>query len=199
MKCVKFWKIKPEIRVLGIDDGSFRPRRGERVLLVGVVMRGGEQLEGVLSTTVEKDGMDATDRVVEMINRSRHRDQLRVVMSEGITVAGFNVLDVREIFERTALPVLVVTRRKPDLKKVERALRHLPDWRERWKRMKGAGRIHRVKMGGGRIFLQLCGMRKEDAEEVLRRTVKHGLMPEPLRLAHLIAAGISRGEGEGGD
>lgn len=195
MRCVKFWKIKPEIRVLGLDDGSFRPRKGERVLLVGVVMRGGEQLEGVLSTTVEKDGTDATERVVEMINRSRHRDQLRVVMSEGITVAGFNILDVREIFERTALPVLVVTRRRPDLKKVERALRHLPDWRERWRKMRGAGRIYPVEVGGGEVFMQFHGMRREDAEEVLRRTVTHGLMPEPLRVAHLIATGISRGGG----
>lgn len=198
MKCVKFWKIKPEIRVLGVDDGAFRPRRGERVLLVGVVMRGGEQLEGVLSTTVEKDGMDATDRVVEMVSRSRHRDQLRVVMSEGITVAGFNILDIKEIFERTGLPVLVVTRRKPDLKKVEMALKHLPDWRERWRKMEGAGRIYPVRVGGGRVFMQLCGLRREDAEEVLRRTVTHGLMPEPLRVAHLIATGVSRGESAGG-
>jgi endonuclease V-like protein UPF0215 family len=191
---VKFWKIKPEIRVLGVDDGTFRPRDGNRVLLVGAVMRGKERLEGVLSTTVEKDGMDATERVVEMINGSRHRDQLRVVMSEGITVAGFNVLDLKEIFRRTGLPVLVVTRRRPDLKKVEKALRHLPGWRERWERMRRAGRIYPVKVRGGRIFMQLCGMEKEDAVEVLLRTTTHGLMPEPLRVAHLIATGVSRGE-----
>jgi len=194
LRCVKFWKIKPEIRVLGVDDGTFRPRIGREVLLVGVVMRGKGKLEGVLSTTVERDGMDATEKVVEMINRSRHKDQLRVVMSEGITVAGFNVLDPKEIFDLTGLPVLVVTRRRPDLKRVEKALRHLPRWRERGEKMKGAGRIYPVRVGGGRIFMQLCGMEREDAEEILLQTTTHGLMPEPLRVAHIIATGVSRGE-----
>lgn len=194
MKCVKFWKIKPEIRVLGVDDGPFKPRTDGKVLLVGVVMRGKEQLEGVLSTMVEKDGMDATEKLVEMVNKSRHKDQLRVIMSEGITVAGFNVLDIREIFERTGLPVVVVTRKKPDLKKVEKALKNLPEWKERWRRMKRAGRIYQVGIGGGRIYMQFCGIKREDAEEILSRTVTHGLIPEPLRVAHLIATGIARGE-----
>lgn len=198
MRCVKFWKIKPEIRVLGVDDGPFRPKSDGKVLLVGVVMRGKEQLEGVLSTTVEKDGMDATEKLVEMVNRSRHKDQLRVIMSEGITVAGFNVLDIREIFEHTGLPVLVVTRKKPDLKKVEKALKHLPEWKERWRRMRRAGRIYQVGAGGGKVYMQFCGIKREDAEEVLRRTIVHGLIPEPLRVAHLIATGIARGESVGG-
>ncbi|TDA31414.1 MAG: hypothetical protein DSO03_04915, partial [Hadesarchaea archaeon] len=112
----------------------------------------------------------------------------------GITVAGFNVLDIREIFERTGLPVVVVTRKKPDLKKVERALKNLPEWRERWRRMKRAGRIYRVGIGVGRIYMQFCGIKREDAEEILNRTITHGLIPEPLRVAHLIATGIARGE-----
>lgn len=198
MKFVKFWRIKPEVRVLGVDDGPFRPRSGGKVLLVGVVMRGRERLEGVLSTTVEKDGMDATERLVEMVNGSRHKDQLRVIMSEGITVAGFNVLDIKEVFERTGLPVVVVTRRRPDLEKVRKALRHLPEWGERWRRMKGAGKIHPVRVGRGKVYMQFCGIRKEDAEEILHLTISHGLIPEPLRVAHLIATGITRGESVGG-
>ncbi len=194
MRCVRFRRIKPEIRVLGVDDGTFRPGGDREVLLVGVVMRGGDRLEGVMSTTVEKDGMDATEKVVEMIRGSRHRDQLRVVMSEGITVAGFNVLDPVEIFERTGLPVLLVTKRKPDLGKVRRALRNLPGWRERWEIMRKAGKSYPVRIGGGTVYLQFHGMERKDAEEILRLTVIHGLVPEPLRVAHLIATGISRGE-----
>ncbi|GAI48176.1 unnamed protein product, partial [marine sediment metagenome] len=84
---VKFWKIKPEIRVLGIDDGPFEPHAGGEVPLVGAVFRGGRWLDGVLSTTIEQDGTNATERVVEMVNRSRHRGQLRIVMADGVTFA----------------------------------------------------------------------------------------------------------------
>ena len=62
--------VKPEIRVLGIDDGQFVPHSKSQVLIVGVVFRGGYWLDGVMSTQMTNDGLDATQNISKMILES---------------------------------------------------------------------------------------------------------------------------------
>ena len=58
-----FGVIKPEIRVLGVDDGVFTPHVESLVPVVGVVFRGGYWLDGVMHTEILVDGFDATERI----------------------------------------------------------------------------------------------------------------------------------------
>ena len=128
----RFRVVKPEIRVLGIDDGVFAPRTKGKVNVVGVVYRGSYCLDGVMRTEVEIDGLDATEKLVAMIMGSPHYKQLRVIMLNGVTLAGFNVVDVKELCGRTGLPVMVVTREKPDMKEIKKALSNLLESDRRW-------------------------------------------------------------------
>ncbi len=89
--------IKPEIRVLGVDDGFFIPHTEGLVSVIGVVFRGGYWLDGVIHTKVAIDGFDATDNIASMINNSSHHKQLRVIMLNGVTFAGFNVVDIKTL------------------------------------------------------------------------------------------------------
>ena len=57
-----FRVIKPEIRVLGVDDGKFVPHTEGEVIVVGVVFRGGCWLDGVMHTQIAIDGFDATEK-----------------------------------------------------------------------------------------------------------------------------------------
>jgi endonuclease V-like protein UPF0215 family len=196
---VKFWQIKPEIRILGVDDGPFEPKSKGEVPLVGAVFRGGRWLEGVLKTHIERDGTDVTGRLIDMINRSRHRGQLRVLMTDGATFAGFNVLDAKEVFRKTGIPIIVISRELPNMTDIRKALKHLPGWRERWKILKGLGKIYpvRTKTRGTPIYMQPVGIKPADAESVVKISSTHSLVPEPLRVAHLIATAIVRGESYG--
>ena len=63
--------LKPEIRILGIDDSPFSKTDGT-ALVVGVIFRGGNFLDGVLSCRVAVDGNDATEKLTGMIRGSRH-------------------------------------------------------------------------------------------------------------------------------
>jgi len=194
---VTFREVKGEIRVLGIDDAPFKFKGGEKVPLIGVVFRGGDYLEGVLKTEIQSDGEDATDMIVGMVNASRHREQLRIIMLDGVTFGGFNVADIRRIFEETGLPVITVTRKKPDMPAVKEALKHLPNWEERYGAIKNAGEIHELHIGSKSIFIQACGIGVGDAEKVVKLSLRRGLIPEPVRVAHLIASGITKGESKG--
>lgn len=186
-----FHTIKPEIRVLGVDDGKFIPHTQGTVIIVGVVFRGGYSIDGVMHTTVAIDGLDATEKLASMINISPHRKQLRLVMLNGITVAGFNLVDIKKLNLATKLPVLALTHEKPDLDSIRKALRNLPDFEKRWRIILEAGEIHEVTNKGTKIYLELAGISLSDAQEIIKLTSTRSCLPEPLRVAHLIASGIT--------
>jgi len=191
--CKKFRVIKPEIRVLGVDDGVFIPHVEGLVPVVGVVFRGGYWLDGVMHTKVEVDGFDATSRIVSMILNSPHYKQLRAIMLNGITFAGFNVVDIRRLNMETKLPVIAVTREKPNFAEIRVALKNLPKSEERWKAMLNAGEMFEVptRSESEKIYMQTSGIFEEDARKILRLTSTRSSIPEALRVAHLIASGIS--------
>ena len=188
-----FGVIKPEIRVLGVDDGVFTPHVESLVPVVGVVFRGGYWLDGVMHTEILVDGFDATERISNMITGSPHYEQLRVIMLNGITFAGFNVVDIKALNAMTGLPIIAVTREKPDLPLIRKALKHLPRSEERWKAVLNAGEISEIstRHEDEKIYLHAAGVSLVDAEKIVRLTSTRSNIPEALRVAHLIASGIS--------
>lgn len=188
--------VKPEIRILGIDDSALL---NEKVMIVGTVFRGGEWIDGVLRSEITRDGLDATGVMVTMIKNSRHYGQLRVIMLDGITYGGFNVIDIEELYRETGLPVIVVMRSYPDFEKIRSALRHFPDGEARWDIIKKAGEIEKLitRRNGTPIYIQKAGIGAKNAEKIIRLTSIRSSIPEPLRVAHLIATGIILGESRG--
>lgn len=188
--------IKPEIRILGIDDSSLH---SEPVMIVGAMFRGGNWLDGVLRSNITKDGTDATEVIIRMVTGSKHFEQVRVLMFDGVTYAGFNVVDIEAVYEETGIGCIVVMRDCPDLDRIRAALKHLPDPDIRWEMIKRAGEIHKVisREGENPIFIQHCGIELEEARDIVQLTSTHSNVPEPLRVAHLIATGIVCGESTG--
>lgn len=192
MSCKKFRTIKPEIRVLGVDDGVFKPHTRGFVPVVGVVFRGGYWLDGVMHTKVRVDGVEATDKIASMILSSPHYKQLRVIMLDGITLAGFNVVDIKRLNAKTGLPVITVTREKPNFEDIRDALKNLPKSEERWKAILNAGEMFEVLIRDKdkKVYVQTAGICREDATKILKITSTRSLIPEALRVAHIIASGL---------
>jgi endonuclease V-like protein UPF0215 family len=188
-----FGVIKPEIRVLGVDDGVFVPHVESLVLIVGVVFRGGYWVDGVMHSAILVDGFDATEKISNMITDSPQYEELRVIMLNGITFAGFNVVDIKALNAATGLPVVAVTREKPDLPRIYRALKHLPRSEERWKAVLNAGEMAEIstRNENEKVYLHTAGVSLIDAEKIVRLTSTRSNIPEALRVAHLVASGIS--------
>jgi hypothetical protein len=146
-----------------------------------------------MHTKIKVDGFDATRKIASMILNSPHYKQLRVIMLNGITFAGFNVADIKKLTAKTKLPIISVTREKSNLAKIREALKNLPKSEERWKAILNAGEIFEVCTGSGseKIYVQFSGIFEGDAEKILRLTSTRSNIPEALRVAHLIASGIS--------
>jgi len=192
----RFRYIKSEIRVLGVDDGIFVPHTKGTVDVVGIVYRGGYWLDGVMRTKVTVDGMDATEKIAAMIKKSPHYEELRVVILNGITFAGFNVVDINKLFKTVDLPIIAVTREKPDMEKIRKALENLPECEKRWQAIESAGKIIKVQTRNTKeaVYMQIAGVSQEDAEKILKSTSTRSNIPEALRVAHIIASGLTQSE-----
>ena len=185
--------IKPEIRIVGVDDGFFLPHTHGKCDVIGVVFRGGYWLDGVMRTQIEIDGMDATEKIGGMIVNSPHHGQLRVVMLDGVTFAGFNIVDTSQLHEIVNLPIIAVTREKPNFDDIQKALKNLSFSKERWKVIADGKDVTEVSMRDGKkiVYMQAVGIELDIAKRVVRSTATRSNIPEALRVAHLIASGLT--------
>lgn len=177
--------MKPEVRVIGFDDSPFTRPDG-RVPVVGVHMRAGVRVEGVLATDVERDGDDATNRVARCVAESGLRG-LKGILLDGASFAGFNVVDLEGLAQETGVPCLAFTKGVPDLESMRRALQNVPNPEGKWALLAKRKRAT-LPTGTTPITISYAGMDEEQAVRLLALTTTRGLVPEPLRLAHLIAA-----------
>ncbi|HEY6006374.1 MAG TPA: DUF99 family protein [Anaeromyxobacter sp.] len=177
------------LRAIGFDDAPFvRGRRGA-VGLAGVVCAG-TRFEGLVWGEVRQDGWNATEAIVRLLAGGKFLPQLHLVLTDGISFGGFNVVDLEALAEALARPCVAVMRRQPDLAAVERAIRRLPRPERRLELVRRAGPVHRR----GAFTFQVRGTDPEAAGRALARLTDRGAVPEPLRLAHLVGAAVRTGE-----
>ena len=113
-------------------------------------------------------------------------------MIDGIAFGGFNVIDVERVYKKTRIPLMIVIRKKPDLQKIEKTLLAL-GMENKFRLMQKAGSIFNIN----KIYVQLKGLDQKKARQLLNLTCTRSLLPEPIRLAHIIATGIVKGESKG--
>jgi len=179
--------------VLGVDDGPFDKGVSRTVPLVGVTMEGPDLVEAVSVTEFPIDGEDVTDFLADWIEPLRVKPALQGIFFGGITIAGLAIIDVHALSTRLGLPVVIVNRREPSDERLIEAL-------------ESAGLIHRLailerapaaqRVDGG-IYAASAGGDHAAAASLVRATLGKSDLPEPLRLAHLIARAIVKGESRG--
>lgn len=177
--------MKPEIRTIGFDD-SPHTRADGRVPVVGVHMRGSSRIEGFLLTDVERDGGDSTNRVARCVEAAGMRGT-RALLLDGASFGGFNVVDLEGLAQETGIPCLAFTKGVPDLTSMRAALRNVPDPEGKWALL-SKRRVVTLPTGTTPLTISYAGMSNEEAIEILSLTTTHGLVPEPLRIAHMVAA-----------
>lgn len=200
--------------VIGFDDAPFeRAHRGD-ILVVGTVCSR-TRLDGVVSSQIRRDGQNSTARMIAMVQRSQFARHVQAVLLQGIAVGGFNVVDVHALHEALDVPVLVVARRRPNYAAIKRALfagrgagggaggraatgsgtprAGVPGAARKWRLIERAGPMEPLRG----VFVQRVGLSASEAGELIAGTTLHGNLPEPLRLAHLIAGGVTTGASRG--
>ncbi len=177
--------LKKETRIIAFDDCAFTFRQ-KYVLVIGAVFRGAGCMDGLVSFYIAKDGSDVTAKLIKSIKNSRHHDQISYVMMKGISFAGLNIVDIKKV-SKLGMPVIVVQRKKPEIDEFKKALSKFSDWKERVSFVDKAGCFYQHR----NIFFQCSGCDEQQARELLELTCTRSNVPEPLRVVHIIASGLS--------
>lgn len=174
---------KKGLRILGIAESfSGSPES----ILAGVVMRKDLRIDGFRFTTATVGGMDATERIVGLYH-SFERSDINVLMISGSVISWYNIIDPERIFEKTERPVIVVT--YEDSSGLEDDIgRHFPGDLERLGNYRRLGPRTELDLDTGyTIFLRATGIGTGDAGRLCRQLTFDGKVPEPLRVARLLA------------
>ena len=185
-------QVKKEYRILGIDDGHFK-RTDESVIVIGTIFRGGEWMDGIITTEVKIDGYDSTEKLISLVKRTKHFGQLRCILLNGIALGGFNVIDIQELTKKTKLPVIVIIRKYPDFKKIKSALESFGAI-SKMGIINRAGEVYNTGLKNKKIYFKVAGITPDNAKIIIKLSSTRSMVPEPLRAAHLIASGVTTGE-----
>lgn len=176
--------------VIGFDDAPFDRTQSGDVLLVGTVFSR-LRLEGVVSGKVRKDGVNSTKTIARLASKSRFADHLQGVFLQGIAVAGFNVIDIQALNAVLRIPVVVVARKQPDFTAIRDALlTRVRGGERKWQLIERLGPMQAV----AGVYVQCAGINLAETERLIEDYAVNGVLPEPLRTAHIIAGGIALGE-----
>jgi endonuclease V-like protein UPF0215 family len=120
------------------------------------------------------------------------REDIRYLLVAGIAPAWFNVLDLRQIHDRTDLPLLSVTfESSPGL---EGAIREAFDDAEVVQDRLATYRVQPerrpVTVNDETVYVRSVGIDDSAAADVVREFTPEGGRPEPLRVARLAARGL---------
>ena len=180
---------KKGIRAFGVAE-SFS-RGDKRSKLGGVVMRGDLIIDGFALGSAQVGGNDATSRILRMYRKLRRND-VNLIMLSGSVISHYNVVDVDAVAKNSKVPVICLTYNESS--GIEDAIRrNFPDTYEEkitvYRRL-GARYVLRLKTGF-KLFVRSANMSKTEAQRVLDAFTLQGAIPEPVRLAKLLARASS--------
>ncbi|MGD0637204.1 MAG: DUF99 family protein [Nitrososphaerales archaeon] len=178
---------KRAIRVLGIAE-SFR-KGDPHSVLAGVVMRSDLVVDGVCLGRATVGGDDATSSIVSM-NRRLHRQDVNAIMVSGCIISYYNIVDVDAVAKKTGRPVICLTYRESA--GIEDAIRKRFEDPEgklvRYRALRERTRV--VLRTGQTVYARLASISQKDALRVTESFTLQGGVPEPVRLAKLLAHGV---------
>jgi len=180
---------KKGVRVLGVAE-SFKKGAGERAVLAGVVMRADFVIDGVVVGECTVGGLDSTEGIIRMYH-TLGREDVMAIMLNGCIISWFNVIDLHRLHDETRLPVIAVSY-NPTRGILNFFKKYFPDdWQKRVEIYERNGpRIGIVNKNNLTIYIRSVGIDEEDAARLINRFTLFGKIPEPLRIAKLVAHAI---------
>lgn len=183
------------MKILAVDDGGFSKedlKVRSKALLLAVLTSIDYKIERIFYTWIQVDGLDATDRLVEMIKREGETPNLILLAS--LCYAGFNIIDPKRVHKELGIPIVIANPRRPRGSAIRAALRrHFSDWQKRVELIGAVGKPTRLALDRDRmLYFYHFGIGKEEAEKFIRESTIFGKRPEPLRIARILAHEASK-------
>ncbi len=163
-------------------------------MLVGVLLKDVNVMD-VFCEMIRVDALDATDKCLKILERALSLYRVDVVLLDGVTYAGFNILNPYALHSLMGIPVIVAFRYPLSLDKILRALKNnFADWRYRYRVIENVYlKAKKVVFSNGTKLLVTCiGINEGLCIDLIHKITFWHPNPEPLRIADVIASAIGK-------
>ncbi len=179
---------KRGFRTLGIAE-CFKKENSWSVL-AGLVMRRDRIIDGLAITRIKVGGLDATDGVLKIYNYLSRKD-INVILLNGCIISWFNIIDIDEVYNKVGLPVICIS--YEETLGIEKYLReYFPGDDSRLYLYKKLGPREKIYLRSTNsvVYVRYQGASKNEVRELLEAITIQGSIPEPLRIAQLVARSV---------
>jgi hypothetical protein len=147
-------------------------------------------IDGIAFGSTALGGNDATDCVVEMY-KSLARDDINCILLDGLVISMYNIIDGEQIVQETGIPVVAIT--FEDSKGLEGIIKHrFDDWKSKLEQYEKLGQRERITLKTGKnLFIRYWEINNKKVVAILNSFTLQGSVPEPVRVAKLVARACS--------
>ncbi|WP_101476932.1 endonuclease dU [Candidatus Nitrosotalea bavarica] len=159
--------------------------------LAGVVIRRDFIIDGFVFGKCTIEGDDATDAILDMYSRL-NRDDISYIIISGLVISMYNIIDIKKIWETTKIPVIGVT--YEESRGIEDTIRHhFPNsYETKLEQYSKLGKRTEITLHTGyKLYLRNEGCLLEEAKKFLDLVTVQGSVPEPIKVAQLLAKASS--------
>lgn len=185
------YKSTSRPKIVGVDDGAFHVRRGaDGSAVIVAVLFHGSRIAATRIGRIEIDGTDATSVIIALLKTMTYN----VLMLSGISFGGFNLVDIKHLSDEIGKPVIAVIGGRPNNTAVRNALRgHFEDWKLRWRVVRNAGALYSCRpfLKEPNVYFEVKGGSPSFARKLIALSSKISRLPEPIRVAGLLARGLA--------
>jgi len=176
--------------VIGIDDATFELKiDANTTQLIDVVCQGVRPVS-ICRKEIDIDGYDATEKLIELVKfNDKH---VQFILTHSITFGGFNLINLKKIYNELEKPIIAVNERKVDIDAVIKTLKHKfpKTYKQKIQNIFDAGNLFQtqIETAGGisDIYCHFNGIDIDKVESLLQKVCIDSKLPECIRLAHLI-------------
>lgn len=154
-------------------------------------MRRDGAVDGAVFGSSTVSGSDATDSIASM-HALLGRGDVSLTMVSGLVISMYNIVDVARLARLTASPAICVTWREST--GLEGAIRrHFAEPEKKLAECAALPRRERVRLRTGHdVLIARAGCSLDGARAALDAFTTHGAVPEPIRVARIIARAAAR-------
>ncbi len=148
--------------------------------------------DGFVCSTATVGGMDATEKIIEMF-MNLEREDINLLILNGCIISWYNVVDLNKIVDAVKLPLLCITYQESE--GLEKYFVELfpNDWKYRVEVYhRNGSRISIQLKTGYTVYTRFLNMTLAEAKGILNKFTLYGSIPEPLRVARILAKSIAK-------
>jgi len=143
-------------------------------------------IDGVAFGNAALGGNDATDCIVGMY-KSLARDDINCILLDGLVISMYNIIDGERLVQETGIPLVAIT--FEDSKGLEGSITNrFENWQSKLEQYEKLGQRERITLKTGKsLFVRYWETNHRNAVAILNSFTLQGSVPEPVRVAKLIA------------